>query len=140
MNTKYLRDQQGHYRQYHSRMELYRHGDIQQAEAFNLVRSFRKRTGKVGWFFENVEQGLRTIDAVAFGLCRLLHNSDALQPLDSSLSGREGNAQLTSYTRGSNEWIGSQQINNPQRCVGGLASYLSLPLGKNHVMGTLRTQ
>ena len=59
-----------------------------------MVRSFRKRTGKVGWFFENVEQGLRAVNAVAFGLCRLLHNSDTLQPLDSSLSGREGNAQF----------------------------------------------
>jgi hypothetical protein len=79
--------------------------------------SFGKRTGKVGRFFENVEQGLSAIDTVPFGLCRLLHNSDTLQPLDGALCGRKGNAQLTGNAGGGDEWIGRQQIDNPQRSV-----------------------
>jgi hypothetical protein len=51
--------------------------------------SFGKRAGKVGRFFEDVEQGLGAVNAVAFGLCRLLHNSNTLQPLDCALCGRE---------------------------------------------------
>jgi hypothetical protein len=100
-------------------------GAFNEEQRSTWLFSFGKRAGKVRRFFENIEQGLRAVNAVAFGLSRLLHNSDTLQPLDSSLSGREGNAQLTSYARGSNEWIGSQQINDPQRGVGGLASYTS---------------
>ena len=68
-----------------------------------MVFSFGKRAGKVGRFFENVEQGSRTVDAVAFGLCRLLHNSDTLQPLDCALCGREGNAQIAGYAGGGDE-------------------------------------
>ena len=82
----------------------------------------RKKAGEVCRFFENVEQGLRAVNAVAFGLCRLLHNFDTLQPLDCSLCGCEGNAQLVGNARGGDEWIGRQQIDNPQRGVGGLAS------------------
>src|ERR1035441_7691982 len=103
MNPKRLRDQQGHYRQYHSRMELYWLGDVQQTEAFNVIFSFGKRTGKVGWFFENVEQGLRAIDAITFGLFRLLHNSDTLQPLDCALCSRKSNAQLAGNAGGGDE-------------------------------------
>jgi hypothetical protein len=99
-------------------MELYRLGDIQQTEAFNVVCSFGKRAGKVCWFFEKFEQGLRAVNAVAFGICRLLHNSDTLQPLDCALCGREGNAQLAGNARGGDERIGRQQIDNPQRSVG----------------------
>ena len=95
--------------------------------------SFGKSAGKVGRLFENVEQGLRAVNAVAFGLCCLFHNSDTLQPLDGALCGRKGNAQLTGNAGGGDEWIRRQQIDNPQRSIGGLASYLPLPLGKNHV-------
>ena len=102
-------------------------------EAFNVVCSFGKRAGKVGRFFEDVEQGLRAVNAVAFGLCRLLHNSDALQTLDCALCGCEGNAQLAGNARGGDERICRQQIDNPKRSVCGLTSYLPLPLGKNQV-------
>jgi hypothetical protein len=98
-----------------------------------LTLSIGKRAGKVRWFFENVEQSSRTVDAVAFGICRLLHNSDTFQPLDCALCGREGNAQFADNAGGGDEWISRQQIDNPQRSVGGLASYLPLPLGKNYV-------
>ena len=57
----------------------------QRTETLNEARSFGKRAGKVCRFFENVEQGLGAVDAVAFGLCRLFHNSDALQPFDCAL-------------------------------------------------------
>src|ERR1039457_4439808 len=93
-------------------------------EAFNEEQrstwlfSFGKRAGKVGRFFENVEQGLRAVDAVAFGLCRLLHNSDPLQPLDCALCCSEGNAQLAGNPGGGDERIGRQQVDNPQRSVG----------------------
>ena len=59
-----------------------------------MVCSFGKRAGKVGRFFENVEQPLRAVDAVTLGICRLFHNSDTLQPFDCALCGREGNAQF----------------------------------------------
>src|ERR1035437_2954206 len=39
-------------------MELYRHGEIQRTEAFNVICSFGKGTGKVSRFFEEVEQRL----------------------------------------------------------------------------------
>jgi len=84
--------------------------------------SFGKRAGKVCWFFENVEQGSRTVDAVAFGLCRLLHNSGTLQLLDCALCGCEGNAQFAANTGGGDEWIGRQQIDklndiDPESCL-----------------------
>jgi hypothetical protein len=83
-------------------------------EAFNEEQrstwlfSFGKRAGKVGRFFENIEQGLRTVDTVAFGLCRSLHNSGPLQTLDCALCGRKGNAQLIGNAGGGDEWIRRQ--------------------------------
>jgi hypothetical protein len=42
MNTKPARDQQACERQYHSSMELYRHGDFQRRAADNVVFLIRK--------------------------------------------------------------------------------------------------
>ena len=59
-----------------------------------MVCSFGKRAGKVDRLSEKVEQRLRAVDAVTLGICRLIHNSDTLQPFDCALCGREGNAQF----------------------------------------------
>jgi hypothetical protein len=83
---------------------------------------------------------LRAVNAVALGICRPLQNPHAFQPPDCSLCRCEGDTEFAGNARGGNEGIGGQQIDDPQGGIGGLASDLSLPLGKNYVDTTCTAQ
>src|SRR5260370_10956098 len=104
------------------------------------INSFGNRAGKVGRLFEDVEQRLRAVNAVALGICRPPQNPQTFQPADCSLCRGEGDTEFAGNARGGNEGIGGQQFDDPQGGIGGLASDLSLPLGKNYVDTTCTAQ
>jgi hypothetical protein len=91
------------------------------------INSFGNRAGKVGRLFEDVEQRLRAVNAVALGICRPLQNPHAFQPPNCSLCRCEGDTEFAGDARGGNEGVSGQQIDDPQGGIGGLASDLSLP-------------
>ena len=84
-------------------------------------------------FFKDLKQRLRTVDAAAFCVRRLLHNIVSFQPFNRTLCRSEGKSQSIGNTSGGNEWIRRQQIDHPQRCVRRFAGELPSPFSQQVV-------
>ena len=118
-----------HYRESAAASECYRHDFWEQPQRLDrplwpLHRHLPGPRPVIGWrqnqvsresgeshvrrFFKNMEERLRTIDAVALGIGNLLHNAISLQTLNRTLGSCKCQVQLPGSAGDREEGIGGQ--------------------------------